>query len=167
MNNWSLLTVAVLMSCGGKLSDEQRQRFKEGMEEQKIVRITEPEIMNASLEKGQAIVESLEAKPFSAQRIDSVQRAEHVKVRYVVPGAGNALAVEQELIEAYIAAMTTGAPEANLQKIYSTDRKDQFDTLLYSKPAVSTLADGTEQLDGIWNVYIPKKAIVLSISKEK
>ena len=167
MKNLCLFGALLITACGGNLSDEQRKKFKEGMEQQKIVRITEPEIITASLDKGQEVIRLLETKPYSKSFADSVAKNHQVKIRFAVPGENNALAVEQELIEAYIAGMATGAAVENIQKIYSDERKSDFDTLLYSKPAISKLSDGSEQLDGIWNIYIPKKQIVLSISKSK
>ena len=38
-----IVPVAFLLACGGNISEEQREKFKEGMEQQKIVRITEPD----------------------------------------------------------------------------------------------------------------------------
>lgn len=162
-----IVPVAFLLACGGNISDEQREKFKEGMEQQKIVRITEPEIMNASLEKGHAVMSYLEKKKYSPSLADSIEKEFAVKVHFTVPGSGNALAVEQELIDAYIAGIAAGSAQENLQKIYTSPEKESFDTLLYSKPAVTILPDGSEQLDGIWNIYIPKKSIVLEISKTK
>lgn len=162
-----IVPIAFLLACGGNLSDEQREKFKDGMEQQKIVRITEPEIMNASLEKGHEVMRFLGQKKYSPSLADSVERQFNVKVHFTVPGSGNALAVEQELIDAYITGMASGAAQENLQKIYNTPGKDSFDTLLYSRPAITVLPDGSEQLDGIWNIYIPKKSIVLEITKTK
>jgi hypothetical protein len=166
MKKRCLILVFVVTACGGNLSDEQRKKFKEGMEQHKIVRIQEPEIMDASLKKGQQIVKSLESNPSPAS-IDSTQHVHQVKIHFAVPGEGNALAIEQELIDAYIAGMATGTVQENLQKIYSSTERDRYDTLLYSKPAIVTRPDGTEELKGIWNIYIPKKQIVLDISKSK
>jgi hypothetical protein len=167
MKKFGLVVLLGLVACGGNLSDEQRKKFKEGMEQQKIVRITEPEIMAETLERGHEVMNVLAEKPYSPSLADSVAKAYGVRIRYNVPGKGNAQAVEQELIDAYIIGMATGAADENLQKIYTTSRKDDFDTLLYSKPAITKLPDGSEQLDGIWNVYIAKKQIVLQISKSK
>ena len=109
----------------------------------------------------------LEKKKYSPSLADSIEKQFAVKVHFTVPGSGNALAVEQELIDAYIAGIAAGSAQENLQKIYTSPEKESFDTLLYSKPAVTILPDGSEQLDGIWNIYIPKKSIVLEISKTK
>lgn len=167
MKKFWFVPLIFALACGGNISDEQRQKFKEGMEQQKIVRITETEIMNESLEKGQEIMSSLKQKKYTPGHADSIATRHGVKIHFTVPGAGNALAVEQELIDAYIAGLATGSTQDNLQKVYNTAKKDSFDTLLYSAPAITLLPDGSEQLDGIWNIYIPKKAIVLEISKTK
>lgn len=167
MRNVFALLLLVATGCGGNLSEEQRQKFREGMEQHKIVRITEPEIMTASLEKGQRIIAVLEKKTLSPSFIDSVGLAQGVNIRWIVPGGSNALAVEQELIDAYISGMTTGAAEENLQKIYTSQSKSEFDTLLYTKPSIKKLPDGSEFLEGVWNIYIPKKDVVLAISKRK
>jgi hypothetical protein len=167
MKNSFLIVMLIAMACGGRLSDEERKKLREGMEKQKIVRVTEPEIMTATLEKGHAIVGLLENKRFSQKALDSVGQVHGVHIRWVVPGQGNALAIEQELIDAYISAMVTGSAEENLQKVYTSANRDAFDSLLYSKPSVTRLPDGSEQLDGIWNIYIAKKQIVLDISKNK
>jgi hypothetical protein len=167
MKKICLVILCVAFACGGNLSDEQRKKFKEGVEQSKIVHVTEAEIMTASLEKGHAVMKLLESKPYNEALIDSVQKLLQVKIRWVVPGAGNAYDVERQLVDAYIASMATGSAEENLQKIYSSDQKNSFDTLLYSKPAITKLPDGAEQLDGIWNIYIPKKQIVIEIGKTK
>lgn len=167
MKKFLFFPLVFAMACGGNISDEQRQKFKEGMEQQKIVRVTEPEIMNASLLKGKEVMNSLKQSKYTKTQADSIASHYGVRIHFTIPGAGNALAVEQELIDAYIAGMATGSAEENVQKIYDTPQKDSFDTLLYSAPAITLLPDGSEQLDGIWNVYIPKKTIVLEISKTK
>jgi hypothetical protein len=163
---WMIALLAVV-ACGGNLSDEQRAKIKKEMEDKKIVRITEPEIMTASLDKGHSVMKSLENKRYSAALVDSVEKIHDVKIHYAVPGGKNSQAIEQELIDAYVMGIATGNADENLQKVYTNAQKDSFDTLLYSKPAITRLPDGTEQLDGIWNIYISKKQVVLEISKSK
>jgi hypothetical protein len=167
MKKIGLALLALSLGCGGNLSDEQRKKFREGMEQQKIVRITESEIMEAGLSKGHQILKVLENRSFSQSLTDSLEQACNVKINWVVPGGSNALAIEQELIDAYIAGIATGSTQENLQKIYNSSQRDEYDSLLYSKPSLSKLRDGSEQLNGIWNIYIPKKEIVLEITKTK
>jgi hypothetical protein len=167
MNKFWMIALLVLVACGGNLSDEQRRKIKQEMEEKKIVRITEPEIMTGALEKGHSVIKSIGNNTYSEALVDSIEKKHGVKIHYAVPGGKNSQAIEQELIDAYITGIATGAADENLQKVYNNARKDSFDTLLYSKPSITRLPDGTEQLDGIWNIYIPKKQVVLEISKSK
>ncbi len=155
------------MACGGNLSDEQRKKLRDGMEQQKIVRVTESEILAASLDKGQEVMTAIGKRKFSPLLADSLEKAYGVKVRFAVPGAANAHAIEQELVEAYITGIVTGAADENLQKVYTDSDKTAFDSVLYSKPAVNIVPDGSEILEGVWNIYMPKKQIVLEISKTK
>jgi hypothetical protein len=167
MKKYALVLLLISLGCGGNLSEEQRKKFKEGMEGQKIVRITDAEIMTAAMEKGGQVYAALNGKNLKTSAIDSLEETLGATIHFSVPGGTNTLAIEQELIEAYVAGMTQGGAPENLQKIYVNERKDEYDTLLYSKPQVTVLADGTERLDGIWNIYLPKKSIVLAISKNK
>ena len=61
---------ALLLGCGGSLSDEQRKRLHEGMEDQKIVRLSDAEIVTPSLEHGRVIFEAMEKVGFDAARVD-------------------------------------------------------------------------------------------------
>ena len=66
---------AFLLGCGGSLSDEQRKKLHEGMEDQKIIRVSDSEIVTASLEYGRVIYAAMENIKFDAARIDSIGRA--------------------------------------------------------------------------------------------
>ncbi len=46
------LGILCLVSCGGSLSDDQRKKLKEGMDTHKVVRVTDSEIVSASLDRG-------------------------------------------------------------------------------------------------------------------
>jgi hypothetical protein len=167
MKKLYLLIFMFSIACGGNLSDEQRKKLREGMEQQKIVRITDDEIVASALDKGHQLVNFLEQKAPSQSQIDSLESVSNVKIHFTTPGSANALAIEQQLIEAYIAGIATGDQQENLQKIYTTEKRESYDSLLYSKPKITRLADGTEQLEGIWNIYISKKNVVLEITKTK
>jgi hypothetical protein len=167
MKKYALAILLISFGCGGNLSEEQRKKIKEGMEEQKIVRITDAEIMTAAMEKGGQVYNVLKGKNLAALALDSIEENHGATIHFSVPGEKNTLAIEQELIEAYIAGIAQGGAPENLQKIYVNERKDEYDTLLYSKPQISILPDGSERLDGIWNIYLAKKPIVLDISKNK
>jgi hypothetical protein len=166
MNRIIVFGFLVLTACGGKLSDEQRKRLREGMDDQKIVKLSDSDIVNAALEQGQTVFAALEKVKFDATKVDSISEKYSVKIHWTVPGKGNADLIEQQLIEAYITGMVTGSLQDNIQKLYTDEKQSDYETLLYSKPIVSPMADGVEKLDGVWHIYIPKKQAVLSASKK-
>ena len=162
----SIVVLVMLMACGGSLSDEQRKKMREGMEQQKIVRMTDSEVMTAAIDKGREVYALLEKIEFDSTRIDSIAAGNHVRISWVVPGKANAQAIEQQLIEAYVMGLATGSLQDNIQKLHKTNDPNDYDSILYSKPVVTPMPDGVENLKGIWNVYLSRKDIVLSAAKE-
>jgi hypothetical protein len=159
--------ILILASCGGSLTDEQRKRLKEGMETHKIVRVTDSEIVSASLDEGRAVYKALENIKFDSTKTDSIARHYHVKIRWVVPGASHALDIENQLIEAYVMGASTGSIQDNIQKLNAdVHNNDMYDSLLYSKPVVTKMPDGVDRLDGVWNIYLAKKEIVMELSRK-
>ena len=138
------------------------------MEKQKIVRVTDSEIVAHGMDIGQRVFASLLKTDFAPGAIDSIARRNGVKIKFLVPGAHNALVVEQELIDAYVNGIAAGgAGQENLQKLWTDAEKNQYDSLVYSQPKLTKRPDGVEELQGIWNIYIAKKNIVLDIGKDK
>ncbi len=153
------------MACGGSLSDEQRKRLHEGMKDQKIVKLSDAEIVSAALEQGQEIFSALEKKSFSPSQMDSLSSHYQVKIKWLVPGAGNMREMESQIIDAYLMGEGNEVQD-NIQKIRAVAGVDAYDSLLYSKPVVVTMADGIERINGVWNVYMAKKDVVrLAIEK--
>jgi len=159
------LVVLICVGCGGSLSDEQREKIKEGMELQKIIKVSDAEIMGEALQKGQALQKQL--LDASMDKADSLAKTNKVTIRFAVPGQKNSRELEQELIDAYINGMAVGASSENLQKVWTSPTKEDYDSLLYTFPQVEVHADGVEELKGIWNVYISKKNLVLDIGRER
>jgi hypothetical protein len=158
--------IALLMSCGGSLSDEQRKKIKEGMESQKIVKISDAEIMSEALKKGQVIFSGLREN-LPPNELDSIQRVNKASIHFIKPGENNARAIEQELIDAYVESIALGQAEENLQKLWTDETRTDYDSLLYSRPHLVAHADGSEELRGIWNIYIARKDIILQFSRKK
>lgn len=163
---WGVVIVLGMVACGGNLTDEQRKRLREGMENQKIVRVSDSEIVSASLDRGKEVYAALEKVKFERSKADSIALKHKVKIRWVIPGSGNAMDVENQLIEAYVLGATTGAIQDNVQKLRTGDAADAYDSLLYSKPVVIRQPDGVDKLEGVWNIYLSKKEIVLGISRK-
>ena len=159
----SLLFFIILMSCGGTLTEEQRKRIKEEMETQKIQKVSEAEITEASFAKGRSILAVAMARPDSAPP-DSVQMIEGKTVRYLTPSSGNLSDIERQLIEAYIEAEEAGNLADNVQNIRSADGAS--DSILYTKPVVVKTQEGGEKLVAMWSVYLSKKELILSMKKK-
>lgn len=134
------------------------------MASQKIVQVSDSDIVTAAHEQGKRIYEQLEKAQFNPNKVDSIANYYRVKIKWVVPGAGTAQETEQQLIDAYVMGMATGTLQDNIQRLHRSADQTAYDSLLYSKPKVTQMPDGVEQLEGIWNIYLSKKQIVLSIS---
>ena len=160
----ALLFVFLLFGCGGSLTDEQRKQMKENMELNKIVRVTDIEITEAAFAKGRETLGIIESFKGDSTRIDSLLKINNGRVRYIRPGVSNALELEQQLVDAYLAD-ESGSFQDNVQKVRNAD--GDFDSLLYSKPDVTKLPDGADQLNGVWNIWLIKKELVLEIGKTK
>jgi hypothetical protein len=167
MKHYLFIATVFLSACGGTLSDEQRKRFKEGMEQEKIVRASDTEIVAHALDKGHQVYDALKTIRFDAKKMDSIQREHRVRIGFMVPGKGNALAVEQELIDAYINSIALGgANQENLQKMWTDTQKKDYDSMIYTQPKLLVRPDGVEELEGIWNIYIAKRDVVLDIGRQ-
>jgi len=162
---WFFLAV-LLTGCGGSLSDEQRKKLHEGMEDQKIVKLSDAEIVTASLEQGRAIYQALESVSFNSDKMDSIEKKHRVKIKLLTPGSSNALEVENQLIEAYVAGAATGSVQDNIQKIHGSQDPGHYDSLVYSRPKISPLPDGAVKVEGIWNIHLAKKDVVRTVSAE-
>src|SRR5690606_38866867 len=123
--------------------------------------------MAAALDQGRVNHKILEDVQFQPAKIDSIENARKVNIRLLIPGKSNALALEQELIDAYINALTTGDMQENIQKVWIDDSKQYYDSILYTKPKLVKRDDGVEELEGIWNIYLARKDVVLNFGKKK
>jgi hypothetical protein len=164
MKNSALLFAFLVFGCGGSLTDEQRQQMKEKMELNKIVRVTDAEITEAAFEKGRETLGIIESFKGDSAKIDSLIKINNGSIRYIRPGISNALELEQQLVDAYLAD-ESGSFRDNVQEVRNAN--GDFDSLLYSKPNVTKLPDGSDQLNGVWNIWLRKKELVLEIAKAK
>lgn len=158
------LLVLILIGCGGKLSDEQRKEMHEKMELNKIVRVTEAEITEAAFAEGRKIIHTLDSLEADSANLAAYINKHKAQIHYVRPGVTNADELEQQLVEAYLAA-ESGTMQDNVQE--KRDERGNYDSLLYTKPVTKKFADGSEELEGIWNVWLSKKDLIISIGKTK
>lgn len=156
MNKVLILLTCILFACGGSLTDEQRKRMREASEQQAVLKVTDAEITEAAFAKGRAVMETL-TKPDEA---DVVGQGAQVKIHWLEPGGGDALEIEQQLIDAYINSMIEGVPlQDNVQNIGD-------DSVLYTKPVVLTKPDSSIEIKGTWNIWMSKKQLILGMKRK-
>lgn len=159
-NSWLLLIIFCVFACDNKLSDEQRKAMRENMELHKIRKISDAEITEAAYTEGRRIITDLEQAAKDSTKLNATISSCNGRVRLIRPGKDNALAVEQQLVDAYLADESGGVQD-NIQKI----RRNNVDTdsILYTKPALVKLPDGSERLEGIWSIWLSRKEIIIKM----
>lgn len=159
MKHLFLLASLFLMSCEAKLSDEQRKKMRERMEAEELKRVPEATLTEAAFERGRGLVRILEEKdPLlqNATLLDSLQNAYQCKILFLQPGDSAAASVERQIIDAYVAGSGKVELQDNVQKLGS-------DSLLYTKPILNTLADGSVEFTRAFGIRLSRKGVVLSI----
>jgi hypothetical protein len=154
--------VVVIAGCGGSLSDEQRKAVRERMEENKIVRVTEAEITEAAYSAGRKLVQTLDSLANDSVQLQAFLNRRPEKIRYLTPDAANARLLEKQLIDAYLAD-ESGSFQDNVQEVRNT--QGGSDSLLYTMPVITKRADGIDQLEGVWNIWLSRKALILEMAK--
>lgn len=170
MKLWIIFGTGLLLTaCGGALSDEQRREMREGMAQQKVMKVSDADIVAAAMEKGSNTLLALEAVQFEPTRVDSIATAQHVTAKWMVPGSPGAAGkvLESQLIEAYVLGAASGAIQDNLQKMWTDEAHTDYDSLFYSHPMVKRLPDGSDQLEGVWNIYISRRDLILEMARQK
>jgi hypothetical protein len=154
---WILLTI--LTACGGTLSDEQRKKLKEGIKKNAIIKVTEAEITDAAFTMGRSLARRMEkTTPANRKLVDSLQRTFNVTIFALHPGDSLLLEIEKQIVEAYTSASGQAQLSDNIQRIGK-------DSVLYTKPIMVTLPDGSLQFNYALGIRIPKKQVVLSIQQ--
>lgn len=154
-----LLLLLVASACGGSLSDDQRKKVRENMEAGEIRKVTDAELTEAAFNFGRMISGILEKRDpglVNAMLVDSIEKSMNVKVMMLQPSDTMLLEVEQQIIEAYTSGSGVIHLADNIQRLGS-------DTLLYTKPVVRELPDGTSQFEHALGIHMPVKSVVLSI----
>lgn len=128
------------------------------MQQHQIVKITDAEITEAAFAKGRQIMKGIHTKGDNTKTLDSLSALTNAKIKFLVPGASNALEIEKQLIEAYLASDVNGGMEDNIQRLGA-------DSLLYTQPVTEKLKDGAETVKGIWSVRLSKKDVILGMRK--
>jgi hypothetical protein len=150
-----LIAVAVV-SCTGSLTESQKKRIKESMEEGEIKKLTESQIIDAAFTYGRStaiIVEQKDKLLTDSVLLDSIAKANRVEIISLQADNPQLRMVERQVLEAYLEG--TGASE-NVQKMGS-------DTLIYTKPVFREHPDGSTEFLKAICIRMTRKQIVLSI----
>lgn len=159
-----LIFALLFCACGGTLSEEQRKQLREEKGRHEIRRVTELQLTEEAFKAGRRFISVIESFNGDSARIDSLIAASQGRVRFLVPGEGNTLAIEQQLIDAYVASGTTGEVD-NVQMLRDAAGKST-DSLLYTKPVITRQSDGVDRLEGMWNIWLSRKALILGMDDE-
>jgi len=151
-----LLIVMSMVSCTGTLSDEQRRRIKESMDQGEIKKISEAQVTEAGFNFGRkvsAIIERQDKLLMNTALIDSLADAYHVEIISLETGNKSLRGVERQLLEAYLSG---NVPDDNIQKM-------GLDSLLYTKPVLKDNQQGSTEFLKAIGIRMTRKQIVLSI----
>jgi hypothetical protein len=160
MKYWTSVLIILLSSCGGALSDEQRKKMHERMKDDEIKRVTEGELMSAAFDYGRAIgsiIEKRDPGMTNKKLLDSLESALNVDIMIIQPDDSALLAIESQVIEAYISAGNVAIPD-DVQKLGT-------DSILYTKPLMIERPDGTAAFARALSIHMPIKSVILSIQE--
>lgn len=154
-----MILACLLLACGGTLSDEQRKKLQERSAADRIQRVTEGELLEASFTYGRNIATILEKRDASLTNrdlIDSLEQAFQVEIVALVPGDSMLREIESQIIEAYTSAAAQVTVADDVQKLSA-------DSMLYTKPMLRERPDGSVEFTRALGIRMPVKPIVLSL----
>lgn len=155
MKHLLLILSFLWMSCTGSLTDDQRKRMKENMEQNEIKKVTESQIMDAAFQYGRqvaSLVEKRDKTLSNTQFLDSLSKVYQVEIISLQSSNMMLRTIEKQILEAY----QTAAGTENVQKMGP-------DSLLYTKPFVREHPDGSTEFLKAVGIRMTKKQIVSSI----
>lgn len=153
--NIFFIGLVLLCSCGGKISDEQRKAIKQSMEEGQIKKISDAELTEAAYEYGRLIAKDIESKTATPSEIQSLETKYGVQINTLQSGDSALMEIEKLIIDAYTSGASPDLSD-NIQKLGA-------DSLLYTKPIMKELPDGSMQFEKAIGIHLRKKQVVLSI----
>ena len=150
-----------LISCGGSLTPEQREKARKAIEEGKIKRITPAELTEAALRTGKKIAKQVnEADPFlnNTKFIDSLSEINEVLIYALRPDMDGLSKEEAAIAEAYQAQGDIAGVGENVQRL-------EGDSMLYTFPVGNERPDGSRPFSHAIAIKMSVKQIVLSIEQ--
>jgi predicted NAD-dependent protein-ADP-ribosyltransferase YbiA (DUF1768 family) len=154
-----LISSLVFVSCNGKLTDEQKRKIREEREESQIKKISDADITEAAFAYGRTITGIIEKRDKSLTNkilIDSLEKAFEVEIISMKTDDSTLRAVEKKVIEAYTSGGNSVTLSDNVQKMGK-------DSILYTKPLMRELPDGSVEFTRALGLRISKRQIIRSI----
>lgn len=154
-----LLSLLALISCNGKLTDEQKRKIREEREESKIKKISEADMTEAAFAYGRKITDIIERRDNSLSNqklIDSIEVAFGVEIISMQPNDSTLRAIEKQIIEAYTSGGSGVTLSDNVQKMGK-------DSILYTKPLMRDQPDGSVVFSKALGLRIAKREIIRTI----
>jgi hypothetical protein len=151
-------SLLILTACGGSLSEDQKKRIRESMEEGQIRKVSDAELTEAAFSYGRLIVDDIKETDqdlSNPSTIDSIENVYGVKIVSLKTGDSALMEIEKQIIDAYTSGGSLDLPD-NIQRFGS-------DSLLYTKPIMQEKPDGSVEFVKAIGIHLPKKRIVLSI----
>ena len=148
----------LLLSCTGKLTDEQKRKIREEREESQLRKISEADITEAAFEYGRMITAIIEKRDVELKQslfIDSLEKAFSVEIISMKTDDATLRAVEKQVIEAYVSGGTIALND-NVQKMGK-------DSILYTKPLMSEMSDGSVVFAKALGLRMSKREIIRTI----
>lgn len=148
-----------LVACNGTLTEEQKRKIREEREESQIKKISEADITEAAFTNGRAISTVLEKRDNQLKNkalIDSLEKAFNVEIISLQTNDSTLRAIEQKIIEAYIAGGASTSLSDNIQKMGK-------DSILYTKPLMLEKKDGSVEFTKALGIRMSKRNVIRSI----
>jgi hypothetical protein len=155
------LFVLILVSCNGKLTDEQKRKIREEREESQIKKISEADITEAAFHYGRTITDIIDKRDklmSNKALLDSLENAFGVEIISMQKDDPTLRAVEKKVMEAYSSGGSTVPLSDNVQKMGK-------DSILYTKPLMRELPNGSVTFTSAMGLRIPKKQIIRTIKR--
>lgn len=159
MRYFFILLTLLTFACGGKLSQEERDKLREGMATQDIRRVTDAQLQEAAMALANSIlgdVNKIDPYLIKKPQIDSLAKARGVSIYPLIPDEPALKEIEQKLIEAYVAGANAGTAADNLQAIGT-------DSLLFTHPVFRLHPDGSQEFTLAVGICMSKRSVVLSM----
>ena len=159
MRTLLVLVFLMLTACGGTLTDEQRKKVKRDMKDHALKKVSQADITEAAFTLGRSVSSLVEKVSISnAKKIDSIQAANHVKIVSLRPSDELMKGIEKQLIDAYTSGAGSAEISDNIQRLGT-------DSILYTKPIMKELPDGSLQFNYAIGVRMSKREVVITIKE--